>query len=29
MDEEEGKIKMDDNVDASLALEGIDLFVSL
>ena len=29
MDEEEINIKMDDDVDASLALEGIDLFVNL
>ena len=29
MDEEEIKIKMDDNVDTSLTLEGTDLFVDL
>ena len=29
MDEEEIKIKMDDSVDISLALEGTDLFVDL
>ena len=29
MDEEEIKIKMDDDIDASLALEGTDLFVNL
>ena len=29
MDEEETKIKMDDCVDTSPALEGIDLFVDL
>ena len=29
MDEEEIKIKMDDGVDTSLALEGTDLFVDL
>ena len=29
MDEEEGKIKLDDSVNASLAFEGTDLFVDL
>ena len=29
MDEEEIKIKMDDSIDTSLALEGTDLFVDL
>ena len=29
MDEEEIKIKMDDSVNTSLALEGIDIFVDL
>ena len=29
MDEEEIKIKMDDSVNTSLALEGIDIFVEL